>query len=83
MFLGLDCDVSFNNPLALRNTAMLNMYSRVDDRVRSLAFIIKRWAKARRLNDPSEGTLSSYGHILCVIYFLQVRPLTLKCYILS
>eukprot|EP01041_Mallomonas_annulata_P004985 gene4985-9961_t len=70
---GLDCDISFNNPLALKNTALLNVYSRADERVRALAFILKHWAKARRINDPQQGTLSSYGHILCLIYFLQTR----------
>eukprot|EP00607_Mallomonas_marina_P002659 CAMPEP_0182437790 /NCGR_PEP_ID=MMETSP1167-20130531/85285_1 /TAXON_ID=2988 /ORGANISM="Mallomonas Sp, Strain CCMP3275" /LENGTH=567 /DNA_ID=CAMNT_0024630833 /DNA_START=1036 /DNA_END=2739 /DNA_ORIENTATION=- len=69
----LDCDISFNNPLALRNTALLNIYSRIDDRVRALAFLIKKWAKQKDLNDPQKGTLSSYGYILCLLYFLQTR----------
>lgn len=32
---------------------------------------VKRWAKARGINNPSEHTLSSYGYILMVINFLQ------------
>jgi hypothetical protein len=70
---GLDCDISFNNPLAIRNTLLLASYSTVDIRVRELAFIIKYWAKQRHINNPQEGTLSSYGYILCLIHFLQVR----------
>ena len=70
---GLDCDISFNNPLAIRNTLLLAAYSTVDIRVRELAFIIKYWAKQRQINNPQEGTLSSYGYILCLIHFLQVR----------
>ena len=33
----------------------------------------KGWAKARQLNSPGEGTLSSYGYLLMVIHFLQSR----------
>lgn len=70
---GLDCDISFNNPLAIRNTLLLASYSAIDTRVRELAFIIKYWAKQRYINNPQEGTLSSYGYILCLIHFLQVN----------
>lgn len=69
---GLDCDISFNNPLAIRNTLLLASYSAIDIRVRELAFIIKYWAKQRYINNPQDGTLSSYGYILCLIHFLQV-----------
>jgi len=71
---GLDCDISLHNPLALANTALLASYSRIDPRVRALAYIIKHWAKQRRMNNGSEGTLSSYGYLLCLIHFLQTRP---------
>jgi hypothetical protein len=78
---GLDCDISFNNPLAIRNTLLLASYSAIDNRVRELAFIIKYWAKQRCINNPQEGTLSSYGYILCLIHFLQVcsSPLPSLC----
>ena len=39
-------------------------YSRIDPRVRWLAYTLKRWVKARHLNDPSDSTLSSYGLIM-------------------
>jgi len=70
---GLECDISFNNPLAICNTRLLKAYSEVDPRVVPLVFIIKRWAKARCMNNPGEGTLSSYGYILCLIHYLQSR----------
>lgn len=70
---GLGCDICMNNPLALRNTQLLSAYAFVDARVRPLAFAIKTWAKARRVNNTYEGTLSSYGYILLVIHFLQSR----------
>ena len=70
---GLDCDISFNNPLAIRNTLLLASYSIIDVRVRELAYVIKHWAKRRHMNSPQEGTLSSYGYLLCLVHFLQTR----------
>ena len=70
----LECDVSVENPLAARNTALLHTYAAYcDPRLRPLAYAIKRWARARRLNSPGDGTLSSYGYLLLLIHFLQVR----------
>ena len=68
---GLDCDISFNNPLAIANTKLLRTYSDIDKRVIELAFIIKHWVKQRHINSPGEGTLSSYGYIICLIHYLQ------------
>lgn len=48
-------------------------YSEADPRVKDLAYIIKRWAKRRWMNNASEGTLSSYGYVLCLVHFLQTR----------
>jgi terminal uridylyltransferase len=70
---GLDCDISMENPLAIRNTQLLKVYSRVDPRVRALAYVVKHWARRRCINSPSEGTLSSYAYILMVLHFLQTR----------
>jgi terminal uridylyltransferase len=72
---GIDCDISFNNPLAICNTELLATYSLIDDRVRALAFAIKHWAKRREINSPQNGTLSSYGYLLCLIHFLQTKDL--------
>jgi terminal uridylyltransferase len=72
---GIDCDISFNNPLAICNTNLLATYSVVDDRVRALAYAIKHWAKRRAINSPQSGTLSSYGYLLCLIHFLQIQGL--------
>ena len=45
-----------------------------------MAYAIKRWARARRINCPGEGTLSSYGYLLLLIHFLQSRqPPVLPC----
>lgn len=68
---GLDCDISTHNPLALRNTALLRAYASIDPRVRAVAYVVKAWAKVRKINSPTDGTLSSYGYILCVLHYLQ------------
>lgn len=70
---GLGCDICFNNGLALRNSQLLAAYASLDARVRPLAFAVKTWAKARRVNNTFEGTLSSYAYVMLVIHFLQYR----------
>ena len=70
---GLECDISMQNPLAVKNTGLLSTYARADSRVRALAYTIKKWVKARRINSPSDGTLSSYGYILMLLHFLRTR----------
>lgn len=70
---GVDVDISVHNPLALRNSQMLKAYSKCDQRLIALAYMVKYWAKRRHVNNASEGTLSSYGYILCLIHFLQTR----------
>jgi uncharacterized membrane-anchored protein YjiN (DUF445 family) len=77
---GFECDISFNNPLAISNTNLLKTYSEIDSRILPLAFTIKHWAKSRHINNPGEGTLSSYGYILCLIHFLQVSYIYFKQY---
>ena len=68
----LACDISISNQLAVANTRLLRTYGNIDMRVRGLVFLVKHWAKRRHLNSPSDGTLSSYGFIICILHFLQV-----------
>ncbi|CAN0346990.1 unnamed protein product [Ascophyllum nodosum] len=70
---GLQCNISVMNPLALRNTRLLKAYSEADPRIKSLGHVVKHWAKQRLLNNASEGSLSSYGYLLCLVHFLQTR----------
>mmetsp|Transcript_18118 Transcript_18118/g.20903 ORF Transcript_18118/g.20903 Transcript_18118/m.20903 type:complete len:1221 (+) Transcript_18118:108-3770(+) len=72
----MECDLSFMNPLAVLNTSLLLSYSRVHPITRVLAAIIKRWAKARDINNPSKHTLSSYGYILMLLHFLTYHRRT-------
>lgn len=74
------CDICINNVLALHNTKLIADYSAIDPRCRQLAYIIKYWAKQRKLNEPYSGTLSSYAWVLLVINYLQQRkPPILPC----
>ncbi|KAH7100474.1 hypothetical protein BKA62DRAFT_800574 [Auriculariales sp. MPI-PUGE-AT-0066] len=68
---GISCDIGFENRLALENTRLLHTYASVDPaRVRTMVLFLKVWCKRRKINSPYEGTLSSYGYVLLVIYFL-------------
>uniref|UniRef100_A0A0D9XIC1 RNA uridylyltransferase n=1 Tax=Leersia perrieri TaxID=77586 RepID=A0A0D9XIC1_9ORYZ len=70
---GLSCDICVNNLLAVVNTKLLRDYSQIDKRLRQLAFIVKHWAKSRRVNETYRGTLSSYAYVIMCIHFLQSR----------
>ncbi|KLO17741.1 hypothetical protein SCHPADRAFT_900292 [Schizopora paradoxa] len=68
---GIACDIGFENRLAIENTRLLLCYSLIDPtRVRTLVLFLKVWSKRRKVNSPYKGTLSSYGYVLLVIYFL-------------
>jgi len=67
----VECDLSLQNPLALLNTSLLRTYATISPMTCVLASIIKRWAKSRDINNPSKHTLSSYGYILMLTYFLK------------
>ncbi|KII83640.1 hypothetical protein PLICRDRAFT_127301 [Plicaturopsis crispa FD-325 SS-3] len=69
--LGIACDIGFENRLALENTRLLMCYAMIDPtRVRTMVLFLKVWSKRRKINSPYQGTLSSYGYVLLVIYFL-------------
>lgn len=67
----VECDLSLQNPLALLNTSLLRTYATISPMTCVLASIIKRWAKSRDINNPSKHTLSSYGYVLMLTYFLK------------
>ncbi|KAI8972547.1 hypothetical protein BD414DRAFT_469165 [Trametes punicea] len=68
---GISCDIGFENRLALENTRLLMCYASIDPaRVRTMVLFLKVWSKRRKINSPYKGTLSSYGYVLLVIYFL-------------
>ena len=66
-----DLDVVVNNGLAVHNTALLRAYLDVSAYTRQFIVLVKLWASRRGVNKAAEGTLSSYGHVLSAIHFLQ------------
>lgn len=66
----MECDLSMHNPLAVLNTSLLRAYAEINPVPRVMAAVIKRWAKARDINNPARHTLSSYGYILMLLHFL-------------
>jgi terminal uridylyltransferase len=72
----IECDISMQNPLAVINTALLRNYSALKPEVRILVAMIKRWAKSRDINNPSNHTLSSYGYIIMLLHFLTTHKAT-------
>ncbi|KAK6954253.1 hypothetical protein Daesc_004220 [Daldinia eschscholtzii] len=68
--VGVQCDINFSAHLALHNTLLLRCYSYTDPRVRPMVLFVKHWAKARGINTPYRGTLSSYGYVLMVLHYL-------------
>lgn len=68
---GIQCDINFSNYVALHNTRLLRTYCLHNERVRRMGLIIKAWAKARKINTPYHGTLSSYGYIIMLLHFLM------------
>jgi DNA polymerase sigma len=72
----LECDLSMHNPLAVLNTALLRNYAELTPVTRVLASLIKRWAKARDINNPARHTLSSYGYIVMILHFLTYHKRT-------
>ena len=66
----VECDLSLQNPLACLNTSLLHAYSKISPATCILASIVKRWAKNRDINNPSQHTLSSYGYVIMLISFL-------------
>ena len=51
-------------------SALLATYVSLDPRARALIFLVKAWAKARRLNEAPNGTPSSYCHAVLVLFYL-------------
>ncbi|XP_028312416.1 poly(A) RNA polymerase GLD2 isoform X2 [Gouania willdenowi] len=70
---GLEFDLNINNTVGIRNTFLLRSYAFADLRVRPLILVIKKWARHMKINDASQGTLSSYSLVLMTLHYLQKR----------
>jgi DNA polymerase sigma len=72
---GLSADISVNNRLPLANTLLLRTYTLIDERVRQLCYLVKRWAKQRGLAEAFHHTPSSYAWVNLVLFFCQHRAI--------
>uniref|UniRef100_F6RTE3 Poly(A) RNA polymerase GLD2 n=1 Tax=Equus caballus TaxID=9796 RepID=F6RTE3_HORSE len=76
----VEFDLNVNNIVGIRNTFLLRAYAyllillSVENRVRPLVLVIKKWASHHEINDASRGTLSSYSLVLMVLHYLQTLP---------
>ncbi|NXF87437.1 GLD2 polymerase, partial [Eubucco bourcierii] len=67
----MEFDLNVNNVVGIRNTFLLRTYSCIENRVRPLVVIVKKWASFHEINDASRGTLNSYSLVLMVLHYLQ------------
>ncbi|NWW78413.1 GLD2 polymerase, partial [Climacteris rufus] len=70
----VDFDLNVNNVIGIRNTFLLRTYAFIENRVRPLVLVVKKWANFHEINDASRGTLSSYSLVLMVLHYLQTLP---------
>lgn len=74
-------DLNINDRFGLVNSHMIRAYASLRPTTfRPLCFVIKKWLKRRRLNDPSGrhgggASLSSYSIVLLVIQYYQMKGL--------
>jgi poly(A) RNA polymerase GLD2 len=68
---GVECDLNINNSVGIRNTHLLNAYTKLDWRVSPLILFIKHWASIQNINDAKNGTISSYSLVLMILHYLQ------------
>ncbi|MBN3276907.1 GLD2B polymerase, partial [Polyodon spathula] len=71
---GVEFDLNVNNVVGIRNTFLLRTYAFIENRVRPLILVVKKWARHHGINDASRGTLSSYSLVLMVLHYLQTLP---------
>jgi len=67
----LQCDVNFGHSLGVKNSELLKAYTDLDPRIQPLILLVKYWAKAKGINDPSNGSISSYAWSIMVLSFMM------------
>ena len=60
----IEGDISLYNTLALQNTDLLRTYAQIDERTKTLGYVVKHFSKVCRIGDASCGSLSSYAYIV-------------------
>ncbi|NXY54897.1 GLD2 polymerase, partial [Callaeas wilsoni] len=78
--VNVDFDLNVNNVIGIRNTFLLRTYAFIENRVRPLVLVVKKWASFHEINDASRGTLSSYSLVLMVLHYLQSKYFLHECF---
>ncbi|KAF9543559.1 Zinc finger, CCHC domain-containing protein [Mortierella hygrophila] len=68
---GIKVDLNYGHYPSLFNTRLIESYVRIDDRVRTFLYVLKAFVKARGINSPPLGSLSSYCYTLMAISYFQ------------
>ncbi|NWX58447.1 GLD2 polymerase, partial [Promerops cafer] len=76
----VDFDLNVNNVIGIRNTFLLRTYAFIENRVRPLVLVVKKWASFHEINDASRGTLNSYSLVLMVLHYLQSKYFLHECF---
>eukprot|EP01012_Entosiphon_sulcatum_P010841 TRINITY_DN16461_c0_g1_i2.p1 TRINITY_DN16461_c0_g1~~TRINITY_DN16461_c0_g1_i2.p1 ORF type:complete len:586 (-),score=81.04 TRINITY_DN16461_c0_g1_i2:579-2336(-) len=66
----LQIDISVNDQLGVLNSQLLGEMIRTNEQSRATCAYVKFWSKAHNLNNPKQGTLSSYSWRLVVLSYL-------------
>ncbi|EFX73198.1 hypothetical protein DAPPUDRAFT_325455 [Daphnia pulex] len=69
--IGVKCDLTCNNIIAVQNSKLLYSLQSLDVRIRPYLYALKFWAKSHRLISSPESTLSSYALTLMAVFYLQ------------
>ena len=64
-------DICFLNDIAVANSSLLREYSLIDDSVREIMVVVKKWAKDNKVCAAQDNTLSSYAWLNMVVFYLQ------------
>ncbi|NXW76106.1 GLD2 polymerase, partial [Hirundo rustica] len=78
--VNVDFDLNVNNVIGIRNTFLLRTYAFIENRVRPLVLVVKKWASFHEINDASRGTLNSYSLVLMVLHYLQSKYFLHECF---
>ncbi|KAM4689422.1 poly(A) RNA polymerase, mitochondrial isoform 2-T2 [Discoglossus pictus] len=71
---GLQCDLTSDNRIALRSSELLYIYGNFDDRVRSLVFTLRCWARVHGITSAIPGAwITNFALTTMILFFLQKR----------
>uniref|UniRef100_A0A061S6B8 Poly rna polymerase gld2-like n=1 Tax=Tetraselmis sp. GSL018 TaxID=582737 RepID=A0A061S6B8_9CHLO len=68
---GISCDLCLSNTTAVEKSAVLQWISEIDGRFVQLMSLVKLWAKAHGINDPTSGSFNGFALALMVMFHLQ------------